>query len=205
MSLIKGNLSLTRYLVLDDHPDLTDEFIGERLRKNALMDIESTAEEESIGWVEVLEPMQTEFGELTFSFGMVKAMGFRIDTRKVPAKMVKKYFAMAEEKAENLSEKPLTAEDKRLLKAKVKQDLLARMPVTTDVYEVCWLPEEKEVLLAATGKKKREYFEDLWRRSFGMSLLMKIPIVLADIMLPKDMDPEILSRISSSALVGGGR
>jgi hypothetical protein len=118
--------------------------------------------------------------------------------------MVNRYLAMAVAEAEERSEKPLGAEDRRLLKSRVRQDLLARTPVSTDIFEVVWLPKRDEVWLAAVGAKVRERFEDLWRRTFNLGLMLKIPYVLARELLPGEVSPEDLDQTRPSALMGQG-
>jgi DNA recombination-dependent growth factor C len=203
MSLIKGSVSLTRYTVMDQPPDVTDDFLAEHLRNNAFMDIEGTTEEESIGWVEVLDPLQINFDPISFRFGPAVAMALRVDARKLSAKTVNRYYALAEMQAEAAGQKPRTLDERRTLKLKVRQDLLMRTPVTTDVYEVVWMPGEAEVWLAAVSSKMRERFEDLWRQTFKMGLLMKIPWVLAQQNLPKGTTPKDLDRLKPHAWMSG--
>ena len=49
MSLLEGMVSLTRYHVLDSPTELPDEYLAERIKRNAFIDIETTIDEESIG------------------------------------------------------------------------------------------------------------------------------------------------------------
>ncbi len=205
MSLIKGGVSLTRFRVMDQLPELTDEFITERLQKNAFVPIDATTEEESVGWVEILDPLSTGFAVHTFNFGQVIAMGLRVDTRRVSAKVVNRYLSLAIAEAEKLTDRPLTGNQKRELKARVRHDLLARTPVVTDVFEVCWFPGEAEVWLVGGGAKLREKLEEIWRSSFNIGLMMKIPFVLARDLLPQDKTMDDLDRAAPSALFGGRR
>ncbi len=205
MALIKGTVSLSRYRVLDALPDLSGEVVSERLEGTAFVDIEATAEEESLGWVEILNPLSTEFPEHSFNFGEMFILGMRLDTRRVSTKVVNRYLAMAEAQAKKLSEKPLTGEQRRELKNKVRSDLLSRTPVSTDVYEVCWFFKREEIWLVGAGTKIRERFEDLWRRTFGLGLLLKIPFLMARELLPTGVTAEELENAQATALFGGRR
>ncbi|MBU2550910.1 MAG: recombination-associated protein RdgC [Proteobacteria bacterium] len=205
MGLVKGTVKLTRYRIMEPPPELTDEFLAERIRRNSFMDIDSTTDEEADGWVEVLDPMSTRFEPQTFHFSRLVVIGLRVDTRRVSTKVVNRYLALAVSQAETLSEKPLSADQRQEIKLRVRQDLLSRTPVQTDVFEVCWLTDRDEVWLAGAGTKARERFEDLWRRTFGLGLLMQIPFLMARDMLPPDVTHEQLDRATASALYGGGR
>lgn len=204
MGLLKGSVSLTRYRVTDAPPELTDEFITTHLQQNCFLDIENLPEEESIGWVEILDNWATEFNPVNFNYGRVIALGMRVDRRKLAARTVNRYTAIAQAQAEKLGEKPLTVQQRRVLKAKVRQELLGRTPVSTDVYDVCWLVDQAEIWLVGTGTKLREIFEDLWRRTFGLGLQMMIPYILSMEFLPPGVGPETLEKLQSATLYGEG-
>ena len=205
MTLIKGSFGLTRYRVLDAPADINPEFLAERLRRTAFLDIDHTVEEESLGWVEILDHLSSNFDPLTFHFGPVAAMGLRLDRRKVPAKVLNRYLALAEAEASAQKDGPLSSEERRKLKNRVRHDLLARTPVTTDVFEVCWFLKEEEVWLVGSGTQARERFEDQWRRTFNLGLTMKIPYLLARELVPVGLSPEVLDQIKPAALWGGKR
>ncbi|MEW6263297.1 MAG: recombination-associated protein RdgC [Thermodesulfobacteriota bacterium] len=205
MGLIKGAVNLTRYWLAENPTEIGDDYVAERLQGNAFLDIEATTEEEAIGWVDALNPMTTRFEPQDFNFGQVMIFGLRLDTRRVSGKTLNRYLALAEMQARQTGDRPLSVEQRRQLKVKVRLDLLARTPVSTDVHEVCWFPDRREVWLTGAGTKAREKFEDLWRRTFGLGLIMKIPFILAREMLPADLDPRSLEEASPSALLAGGR
>ena len=205
MALVKGTVSLSRYRVFDSLPDLSGEVVSERLMQSAFVDIEASAEEESLGWVEILDPMSTRFPEHSYNFGDVFVFGMRLDIRRVSGKVVNRYLALAEAEAEKLSEKPLTGEQRRELKNKVRTDLLLRTPVSTDVYEICWFFRREEVWLVGAGAKIRERFEDLWRQTFGLGMVLKIPFLMARELLPTGVTAEELEKAQATALFGGRR
>jgi DNA recombination-dependent growth factor C len=202
MGLIQGPVNLTRYRVLDSPPELTDEFLTERLKRNLFLDIENTPDEESMGWVEILDHLAVDFNPTSFHFGPVIAMGLRIDTRRLSAKTVKRYLTMAVAQYESRNEKPMSSDQRRELKSKIRNDLLIRTPVNTDVYEVCWFPKQEELWLTATGVKIRERLEEMWHHTFGLGLIMKIPFVLARDLCPANIPDEAIDLARPSALFG---
>jgi len=205
VSLLKGTVSLTRYGLPEPSPEPTEEFIAGRLKHNAFVSIDDTPEPESMGWVEPLNPLAVDFGPGTFHFGEVIILGLRVDVRQVPAKLVNRYFNLAAAQAEKISQRPLSADQRHSLKAKVRADLLARIPVSTEVSEVCWLVKADEVWLLGQGTKLRERFEDLWRRTFGLGLVLKIPYLLARELLPAGVGLAQLDQTKAAAFYGGGK
>ncbi|MBW2050611.1 MAG: recombination-associated protein RdgC [Deltaproteobacteria bacterium] len=118
MSLLEGVISLTRYRVTSSPAELSEEFIAERIKRNAFVDIDNTADEESIGWVEVLDPFAASFEPYSFKFGEIIALGMRVDKRTVAPKVVNRYLALAEAELQKTSENRLRSEERRELKAR---------------------------------------------------------------------------------------
>jgi DNA recombination-dependent growth factor C len=174
MGLIKGALSLTRYRVREEPPEmLTDEYLSERLAKNAFLDIENGPEERSLGWVEFFNCLGTDFNPATYRFGGLLAFTLRLDSRRLPPPILRRYCAIRESSYKNQTGRQPNSLDRRRMKEAVKADLLTRIPVNTELMEVAWLYGENEVWLAAAGEMRREIFEELWKRTFGLALQME--------------------------------
>jgi DNA recombination-dependent growth factor C len=189
---------------MEQPPEITNEFIADRLTRNAFLDIEGGLDEESTGWVEALDMTAADFTESSFDFGPAVVLGMRVDQRKVSPKVLKRYLALAEAQRESETGQPVSSKERREIKGKLHQELMGRTPVSTDVYEVCWFIADQEVWLMGAGTKLRERFEDLWRRTFGLGLVMLIPFVLARELAPAEADPEALDRARPAVLFGSG-
>lgn len=185
MSLTNGSINLTRYRLLDPPDELTNDFIIERLKKNSFVNIDHTLDESSLGWVEILNPLQTEFDPASFRFGGFIALTLRRDVRKVSPKTIARYYVVREaEYAEKTGRRPNSLAKKELREA-VKLELLQKAPVDTGLMEVVWLQAANEIWLDAVGESKREVFEELWSRTFGLSLQMLVPITMGLEMTPE--------------------
>ncbi|UQZ89120.1 hypothetical protein C4J81_07880 [Deltaproteobacteria bacterium Smac51] len=203
MGLIKGSLSLTRYRVIEEPPEeLTDEYITERLTKNAFIDIEHAPEEKSLGWVEFFNHLDSNFNPATYRFGGMLAMTLRLDTRKLPGKTVSRYYAIREAQyIEKIGRKPNSLAKKELKDA-VKSELLRRALLNTELMEVAWLYQENEIWLAAAGEKRRETFEELWSRTFGLSLQMLVPITMGLEIISEDLRKALMNSTASPIWLG---
>lgn len=203
MGLIKGSLSLTRYRVKEEPPEmLTDEYLTERLMKNAFVDIENAPEEKSLGWVEFFNHLDINFNPATYRFGGILAFTLRLDARKVPGKTVARYYAIREAQyMEQVGRRPNSVAKKELKEA-VKSELLRRALLNTELMEVAWLYQENEVWLAAVGEKRRETFEELWGRTFGLSLQMLVPPTLGLELLSAQLQKALLESKASPIWLG---
>lgn len=202
MGFLKGGLSLSRYRVMDEPPEMTDEYLSERLKKNAFWDIEASAEEAGLGWVEMLDPWSIIFDPASYRFGGLVAFNLRLDSRRLSARTVNRYLVLEEARYIESVGRPPSTLTRRELKNKVRSDLLRRTPVDTDLSEVLWSPARHELWLGATGEKKRDLFEELWRESFGLSLKFLTPVSLAPELIPEEKHP-LLAALKPSALLGG--
>ena len=155
MSILKGNLSLTRYRI-DLEPReaeaITNEYLAERLLRNSFVDIdECSLHERSVGWVELLDSMGTNFSPTTFCFGDLIAFILRVDMRKVTPKSVARYFAIRERDYSLEHGRRPNRVARTELKEVVYSELARRVPLTTQTMEVVWFSKTNELWLAAVG------------------------------------------------------
>ena len=203
MGFIKGSLSLTRYRVKEEPPELlTDEYLDERLAKSAFVDIEHTPEERSLGWVEFFNHLDVNFNPATYRFGGLLAFTLRLDSRKVPAKTVARYYAIREAQVVEQTGRRPNSRSKKQLKEVVQSELLQRALLNTELMEVAWLFRENEIWLAAVGEKRRETFEELWGRTFGLSLQMLVPVTAGLELLPGDLRKALMDLKASPIWLG---
>ena len=174
MGLIKGALTLTRYRVLEDPPEtLTDEYLSGRLARNAFLDIENGPEERSLGWVEFCNHLETGFNPAAYRFGGLIAFTLRLDTRRLPPPILRRYCALREAAYIAQTGRRPNSLVRREMKEAVRAELMLRTLVNTELMETAWLCQENAVWLAAAGEKRRELFEELWGRTFGLPLRME--------------------------------
>jgi DNA recombination-dependent growth factor C len=180
MGLIKGSLSLSRYLVKGDAPPDFWDFVDRRIRANLFLDIEDSTEEQAVGWVSAHDYFDTSFAYASYALDPYVVLCLRWDRRRVPAGLLKKYHTLEVRKALNAREgRGLSRADREDLKEKVRLDLLRRTPPATQVFEVCWDTQRGEVWLGSAGRAVRDVFEDLFRRTFDLQPWPRIPYLLA--------------------------
>ncbi|MDR1606829.1 MAG: recombination-associated protein RdgC, partial [Deltaproteobacteria bacterium] len=197
--LLKGTPTLSRYRLLDAPQELTDEYIQDRLKHHSFVDIEATAEEASLGWVEILNTQASDFEPASFRFGSFIAFVARLDHRRLAAKTLNRYYQIREAEFVAQAGRKPNAQKKKELKEALRQELLRRSLLDTELLEVLWFPQEMEIWLGGAGEKKRALFEDLWERTFGLGARLLVPITLGLETLTK-AEAEALLQIESSSL-----
>jgi DNA recombination-dependent growth factor C len=193
MGLIKGNPTVSRYRLLTAPESLTDEFIQEKLKRHKFVDIENSAEEDSLGWVEIFDHLATEFNPASFKFGGFLAFTVRLDSRKLSSKILNRDYHYKEiEFLNQVGRKPNSVK-KREIKESLRQELLRRTLLNTDLLEVLWLMKEQEIWLSGAGEKNRLLFEELWERTFGLAVRLLVPITMGLEIVPKELGGSLLS------------
>lgn len=186
MGLIRGSVSISRYAVKGDTPPDFWDFVDRRIRANLFLEIETTTDEQALGWVSAHDYLDTRFEYASYALDPYVVLGMRVDRRRVPASLLKKYHRLEVRKALALREgRGISRADREDLKEKVRLDLLGRIPPLTQVFEVCWDTHRGEVWLGSAAKAVREVFEDLFRRTFEVHLWPRIPYLLAGDLLGK--------------------
>ncbi len=180
MGIIKGSVTLSRYRVRGETPRQFKDFIDQRIRQFAFRDIEHNSEELSVGWVSAHDYLDTSFAFAGYALDPYVVLGLRVDKRQVGGALLKKYHRLELKKAYAAGEgRKLSRLEREELKEKARQDLLARIPPASKVYELVWDTSSGEVWLGTSSRSVCELAEDLFKRTFELDLVPVIPWHLA--------------------------
>ena len=181
MGIFQGSAALTRYRIKGELPESFTEFVNQRIKLFAFRPIEDSTEEQATGWVAAHDYLDTEFAYAAYYLDPYITLGFRVDQRKVPAALLKKYHRMEINRvtAQSEEQKPLSRSQKEDLKERIRLELLRRIPPGTRAFDVCWDTQSGEVWLGSSGSSIRELFEDLFKRCFELALVPLIPWTVA--------------------------
>lgn len=166
------------------------------------MDIENVPEESSLGWVEILNPLATSFEPPSFRFGGFWGFQIRLDRRRLSAKILNRYCLIEEAKILAETGQALKAKAKKHLREDLRGQLLPKVLLDTDLFEVLWFKKENEIWIAGAGEKKRLIFEELFDRTFGLRIRLIAPISLAFELIPKELGSALLKSQPSSFMIG---
>ena len=180
MSLLSGGFSLTRYRIEPIPGRIDPDEIFGAIRRHGFVDIEATAEQSSVGWVDVSDMFDLDFSRVGPWVGDYIVLGLREDTRQVSGSLVKKYLSLEVRKLIDARRgRPLSPRDRRELKDQVEYGLRERIPPTSRFAAVVWNTRLSEVWLAATGKRWRDVFEDLFTGTFDLFPVIQAPPLAA--------------------------
>ncbi len=204
MGIIKGSLTLTRYQVRGDLPAETASWLDERIKRHKFRDIEEGTEELAAGWVSPHDFLDTEFAFASWSLDPFVMLGLRVDRRRLPAALVRKYARLEMQRARRASETGRLGRSQREeLKERARLDLLRRLPPETALFDVCWDTAGHRVLLGSATGWVREVFEELFTRCFELRILAQTPWELVSRLAAGDQARRQLEGLSPMSLYQG--
>lgn len=183
MGFMNASISFTRYHITDPVPSELWPQIPEKLKQFAFKEIEDTAEERGWGWVCFDDMLDSFWRTAPPEKGEYITFSLRLDTRRIPAAVLKKYVTLAireeEAKVKEQGKKYVSRERKKELKEQVQLKLRARtLPIPAE-FNVVWNISSNMVYIASTQSKVLELFEEYFSTTFGLDLEAMTPYALA--------------------------
>lgn len=180
MGLLRGAASFTRFTVEGELPGNTWNFIAKQTAKHRFKDIDETLDEFSIGWVSAADMFDAQFADSAHAAGDYVVLSMRVDERKVSAAVVKKFAAKEEARIKAEQELHRLSRTVRLeIKERIRTELLRAAPPVPAVYDFCWNVSKGTALFFSNSRKPLALLEELFKESFGMSLIMQVPWSIA--------------------------
>lgn len=201
MGFIKGTAGYVRFAVEGELPENIWDFIADRVVTFAFKDIDETYDEDSLGWVSVTNMFDTDFEFASYAAGNYVTLSMRLDERKVSAAIVKKFVQKEEERIKKEKQLRKIPRSMRVeIKERIQNELMRKALPMPSVFDLCWNMEDSTLLFFSTNKKAQALLEDLFKESFGLSLIQQIPYLCGEHILDEaDMDK--LARITPDVFV----
>jgi recombination associated protein RdgC len=203
MSILSGTVSITRYKV---HGKITAPIIdniADGLKSNTILEIDNQISDKAIGWTTFDKPFQPDFEGSSFVYGNYFVFALRIDKKNIAAKVLKKHYTI--EAAKRLADSGrdfLSTNEKNLVKEHVISKLIVRIPATPNIYDLVWNYEDSVVWFFTNLKAANEELENLFSKSFNLSLIRLFPYTAAELSSDlSDSQLDELQKISPTLFV----
>jgi DNA recombination-dependent growth factor C len=172
MGLINGSITYKKYRTADDLPKDFRESAGRNLAKHSFREIDPKKNPEmSIGWVNPLNPTDSNLSLEKVLMGKYVVLGMRRDKKSLPAAILKAQVSDAiRATLRERRAKKLPREEMAGLRETVKERLLAQVSATIALYEAVWDYEAGEVYFSSQAQKAAIEFADLFEETFGIPL-----------------------------------
>ena len=195
MGFCNASCSFTRFRIIDPIPSELWTQIPDKLRQFAFRDIDDLPEMQAYGWVCFEDMLDSEWRTAPPQKGAYFLFSLRLDTRRIPAGVVKKHLALAlrdeKERMQAQGKQFISRERKKELKEQVLLRLRQRfLPVPAE-FNVIWNTVKNEVWFASTQNRMIDLFMEYFLQSFDVHLEQMTPYSLAESLL----DEEAMSRL----------
>ena len=74
------------------------------------------------------------------------------------------------------------------IKERIQNELMRKALPMPAVFDLCWNLEDSTLLFFSTNKKAHALLEDLFKETFGMTLIQQIPYLCGEHLLDDDVD-----------------
>lgn len=195
MGFLASTCSFTRFRVIDPVPDGLWAEIPQMLKNGAILDIDETTDSQADGWVSFDDYLDTAWQAGPPQKGAYIAFSLRVDTRRIPAGVVRKHLVLAlkREKAENEKNgrKFISRERRKELKEQVQMALRKRFLPVPGEFNVIWNTANNEIWFASTQEKMIELFAQRFLDTFKLHIEQLTPPDLALSILGKDAEEAV--------------
>ncbi len=181
MGLYSGSISAARFEVAPIEIDnKKQEELFDKIVEFSFKEDSSNTKEITIGWVCARDPFSELFSITDIFFGQYLILGLRIDKRSVPSALLRKFYIQKERAIlEDSGKKALSKKEKKLLKERIFYNLLKKTLAVPKICEFVWHLESGQLFFLATQIKVIEYFEHLFKKTFGFNPKPMIPYYTA--------------------------
>ncbi len=206
MGFIYGAATFARYMVDGKVPQDYLEWYPKRIARYAFRKLdESSPEERSIGWANIMDPFDTSFEQMEFLKEPYIAMVWRMDVRRIPKTALNEYCLEKENEikaAEGLSFLPKVR--RRDIREAVRGSLLKRAIPVSKTYDMIWNMNTKVVLFGSVSNRVCDEFMEFFLKTFDLPLRVLFPYELASQALGReDMDHDLLDACRETKFTGG--
>ena len=176
MGLLAGSASFMRFSVEGEMPESFWEIAAQKIAAHSFRDIDDSLDEYSIGWVSVASMFDAAFAECSYAAGDYVVLSMRVDERKVSPAVLKKCVLKEEERIKREKQIPRLGRSAQMeIKERVRTQLLRKSVPIPAVYDLVWNLSDATLLFFSTNKKALVLVEELFKETFGLSLILQIP------------------------------
>lgn len=176
MGLLSGSASFMRFSVEGELPASFWEAVADKIAAHSFRDIDDTLDEYSIGWVSVASMFDAGFQQCPYAAGDYVVLSLRVDERKVSPAVLRKCVLKEEERIKREKQLPrLGRSAQQEIKERVRTQLLRKSVPIPAVYDLAWNLSDATLLFFSTNKKALVLLEELFKETFGLSLVLQIP------------------------------
>ncbi|MEI8181746.1 MAG: recombination-associated protein RdgC [Desulfomonile sp.] len=202
MGFLSRSSPILRYEVRGNVEGSFWEVIDQGVRNGAFKTVESSSLEVGFGWVSIDDFTDNEFRGASYARGNYAALALRVDTVRVPARVIELNFKKESKKLlEETGRRRLSSSQRVELKDRLKEKLKTQVFPSIQVFDLIWDTAGAVAYFGSHSVKAREHVETHFKKSFGLTLVPLIPYLRAEQLLKDKAERQFLEKLKPSAMV----
>lgn len=187
MGFLSRSVSLIRYRVEGETQGTLADAVDEGIKNGAFRAVDASGDIIGVGWTSIEDFSDTSFSGAPYSFGDYVAFSLRIDTAKVPARILElQVKTECKRILEQTGQQRLSFRQRREIRERMHETLKAQALPSIQICDVLWNTETKTVYFCTHGMKARERLEAYFKKCFGLNLVPIVPYTRAEEILGTD-------------------
>jgi DNA recombination-dependent growth factor C len=201
MGFSARSVSMVRYRIRGEIQGSFWEAVDEGIRRYAFREVEGPGDQVGMGWTSIDDFTDNEFQGASYVRGSYVALSLRVDTARVPPRILEIHYKQeAVKMLEQTGQQRLSSGQRRELKEQLKESLKRKMLPAIQVFDLVWDTARAVVYFGSLGVKARERVEELFKKSFGLTLIPLIPYLRAEEILADASERGVLEKLTPSSL-----
>jgi len=175
--------------------------VREGIAKEAFREGEISAEDAAMGWVSVEDFTDAQFRGASYLRGNYVALALRIDTLRVPPRIVELQLKKESRRLlEESGQARLSSSQHRELKERIRETLKRQILPSVQVFDLVWDTALAIAYFGSHSPKARDRVETLFKKSFGLTLVPLIPYLRAEELVGEKNQRQILEQLRPASL-----
>jgi hypothetical protein len=202
MGFLSRSVSLIRYRVRGDVEGSFWDSVHEGISKGIFREGEFSGDDLTVGWVSMEDFTDTSFAGSSYLRGNYVALGLRVDTLRVPPRIVELHVKKESRKLiEQTGQARLSSSQFRELRERVRETLRRQILPSVQVFDLVWDTSRGIAYFGSHSPKARDRVETHFKKCFGLTLLPLIPYLCAEELLGESQEKQVLEQVRPSSLV----
>ncbi|MFH0824238.1 MAG: hypothetical protein V2B18_15910 [Pseudomonadota bacterium] len=194
--------SIMRYRVKGELVGPLWDAVHEGIQRGKFTDAESAGDVVAMGWTSAEDFTDNGLQPADCVRDHYVSLAFRVDTVRVPPRILEMQFKAESKKIlQETGRKRLSSAQVREVKEALKEKLRTQILPSIQVFDLIWDTSRGVAYLATLGVKGRERVEDLFKKSFGLTLIPIIPFIRAQELLEEPAQQRLLEQVQPSSFV----
>lgn len=202
MGFLSRSCSLMRYRVRGETDGPFWDAVDRGVNAGAFREVESGGDLAGLGWTSIDDFTAAPTDGAGYVVGRYVAFSLRVDTARVPPRILEMQVKQAtKELLEQTGRTRLSTAQRTELKERVKESLRKRVFPSIQVFDLVWNTALATVYFGSHGVKPRDYLEEHFKKSFGLTLVPLIGYLRAEEILHEKPSKHLLENLRSSSMV----